>query len=164
LQHYYKDFVSELEEIINQSYPNDFPDFFYDSLSAFLPKMKTECEIILSILRSDQKNWQTEKRKKFNELMHLLIDCGAFRELPIEEERLMSRIRQGSGPYNRKDMFHIPFSQRQFSSSQRFSIPGNPCLYLSVFPGRKLWMGEMFELSWMESGMPKVFNGCLYKT
>ncbi len=165
LQQYYKDFLSDLEEIINHSYPNDVPDFFYNSLSAkFLPRIKSECEIILDILKLDQKNWQTEKRKKFNELMHLLIDCGAFRELHIQEESLMSRIRQGSGPYDRKDMFHIPFSQRQFSSSQRFSIPGNPCLYLSVFPGRKLWMGEMFELSWMESGMPKVFNGCLYKT
>lgn len=90
--------------------------------------------------------------------MHLYIDCSAFIELHIEKEILISRIRQGNGPYDRKDMFHIPFNQRQFSSSQRLSIPGNPCLYLSVFPGIKLWMGEMFELSWMENGMPKVFN------
>ena len=164
LRQYYNGFVKELEEVVNQNYPDDVPTFFNDSLSAkFLPTIKSECEIILNILELDQKNLQAEKRESFNELMDMLVECGAFRKLYIEEEGLMSRIRQGSELYDRKDMFHISFSQRQFSSSQRFSIPGNPCLYLSVFPGIKLRMGEMFELSWMESGMPKVFNACLYK-
>ena len=42
------------------------------------------------------------------------------------------RARVGSNkPYTKEQMFHLPFSKREFASTQRFSIPGLPCLYLS---------------------------------
>ncbi len=34
-------------------------------------------------------------------------------------------------PYSKCQMFHLPFSQREFANTQRFSVPGLPCLYLS---------------------------------
>lgn len=34
-------------------------------------------------------------------------------------------------PYSKGQLFHLPFSKREFASTQRFSIPGLPCLYLS---------------------------------
>lgn len=33
--------------------------------------------------------------------------------------------------FTKEQMFHLPFSKREFASTQRFSIPGLPCLYLS---------------------------------
>lgn len=32
--------------------------------------------------------------------------------------------------FHREDMFHIPFNKRGFVSTQRYSMPGLPCLYL----------------------------------
>jgi len=49
--------------------------------------------------------------------------------------------------YDRKDLFHIPFSSREYITSYRYSIAGFPCLYLASRP----------ELSWFECGMPKKF-------
>jgi hypothetical protein len=42
------------------------------------------------------------------------------------------RARIGTNkPYSKAQMFHLPFSLREFANTQRFSIPGLPCLYLS---------------------------------
>ena len=41
------------------------------------------------------------------------------------------RARIGSGKFNRNDMLHIPFNKRSKTSTERYSIPGVPCLYLS---------------------------------
>ncbi|MCR8636609.1 RES domain-containing protein [Paenibacillus radicis (ex Xue et al. 2023)] len=41
------------------------------------------------------------------------------------------RIRKDKFPLtNKKDLFHIPFEERTLVSTQRYSIPGFPCLYL----------------------------------
>ncbi|MFF2019744.1 hypothetical protein [Paenibacillus sp. NPDC058177] len=41
------------------------------------------------------------------------------------------RIRRDMTPLtNKKDLFHIPFEERTLVSTQRYSIPGFPCLYL----------------------------------
>ena len=55
------------------------------------------------------------------------------------------RIRTGSlTPYTRKHLFHIPFERRHIVATQRYSIPGLPCLYL----GSSLWA------CWEELGRP----------
>ncbi|WP_400260903.1 hypothetical protein ACFX5U_12535 [Sphingobacterium sp. SG20118] len=41
------------------------------------------------------------------------------------------RTRQGSFPFLKKEMFHIPFEKRNIVSTQRFSLPGLPSLYLA---------------------------------
>ncbi len=42
------------------------------------------------------------------------------------------RARIGNNkPYSKAQMFHLPLSLREFANTQRFSIPGLPCLYLS---------------------------------
>lgn len=55
------------------------------------------------------------------------------------------RIRTGSlAPYSREHLFHIPFELRHIVATQRYSIPGLPCLYL----GSSLWG------CWEELGRP----------
>lgn len=49
-----------------------------------------------------------------------------------------------------KDMFHIPFSKRGIVSTQRYSIPGYPCLYLS----------EKIFGCWKELGQPDL-DSCM---
>ena len=163
LSQYYDSILKELTDSAATVF-DDFPSFFYNDLSAkIIPKMKIQCDKILNILKLDQNHQHLEKRKQFADLMKLLKHDGALRELITERESLMVRIRQGNGPYDRKALFHIPYNKRQYVSSQRFNISGDPCLYLSVYPGSKLLANKMLELSWMESGMPKVFHFCLYE-
>jgi len=52
--------------------------------------------------------------------------------------------------YKGEEMLHIPFSKRSIVKSERFSIPGLPCLYL----------GTSSYVCWMEMGRPAdhMFN------
>lgn len=43
-----------------------------------------------------------------------------------------ARVSDKVEDYSAKDMIHIPFSKREKISSQRFSIPGLPCVYLGT--------------------------------
>jgi len=46
------------------------------------------------------------------------------------------------------ELFHIPMNQREIVASQRFSIPGYPCLYFS----------NSTYLCWLELGKPDIFK------
>ena len=60
------------------------------------------------------------------------------------------RARIGNSAFEKKDMLHIPFCNRELVSTQRFSIPGVPCLYL----------GTTSYICWLEMDKPQdsIFN------
>lgn len=49
---------------------------------------------------------------------------------PLSETGLYFRARYSERPLSAMEMFHLPFDQRERATTQRFSIPGFPCLYL----------------------------------
>lgn len=52
--------------------------------------------------------------------------------------------------FDKKNMFHIPFSMRYLASRQRYSLPGMPCLYL----------GGSLYVCWEEMGQPMFDSIC----
>ena len=50
-------------------------------------------------------------------------------------------------PLERKELFHIPFSKNYLIGTERYSMPGHPCLYLA----------SQAELAWYECGKPQKF-------
>lgn len=58
------------------------------------------------------------------------------------------KARTGETNFLRKDMLHIPFDKRGVISTQRFSIPGVPCIYL----------GTTSYVCWLEMGMPEDYK------
>ncbi|MGO4108708.1 hypothetical protein [Paenibacillus sp. YAF4_2] len=61
------------------------------------------------------------------------ISCyfDSFRLFNISEGPRLYRIRKNQSMLtNKKDLFHIPFEERTLVSTQRYSIPGFPCLYM----------------------------------
>jgi len=69
----------------------------------------------------------------------------AFHGLGWSDSRIMYRVRQcPDANLTREDLFHIPFEQRHKVNTQRYSIPGLPCLYLS---------GSVYTC-WAEMGKP----------
>ncbi len=64
-----------------------------------------------------------------------------------EHRKFLYRIRVGDGiGFSRSDLFHIPFEHREKIKTQRFSIPGFPCLYL----------GGSVYVCWEEMGRPDL--------
>ena len=50
-------------------------------------------------------------------------------------------------PLERKELFHIPFNKNYLIGTERYSMPGHPCLYLA----------SQAELAWYECGRPQKF-------
>jgi hypothetical protein len=76
---------------------------------------------------------------------HLLIKEGVTNISSIKEPEQFYRARVGSDVlFTREEMFHIPFEKRHIVSSQRYSLPGIPCLYLA----------NSTYLCWEELGKP----------
>lgn len=65
------------------------------------------------------------------------------------------KSRIGNSSFEKEDMLHIPFCNRELVSTQRFSIPGVPCLYL----------GTTSYVCWLEMDKPhdSEFNVSSFK-
>jgi hypothetical protein len=53
-----------------------------------------------------------------------------IRQYETDQSFFRMRIYRGNTPLEMKAMFHIPFEKRGLVNTQRYSIPGFPCLYL----------------------------------
>ena len=53
-----------------------------------------------------------------------------FVNMPEKHTLYRSRKKKDDRKYTNNELFHIPFSQRYKVSTQRYSFPGLPCLYL----------------------------------
>lgn len=61
-----------------------------------------------------------------------------------EVQFFRARLSENVIEFSANDMLHIPFNKRQIVKSERFSIPGLPCLYL----------GNSSYACWIEMGCP----------
>ena len=160
----FKGFYLDLNEIVANDYPDDFPSEFYNEmLSKYLPIISKECAMILDILKLDSQDNEATMLEKFDNLMWFLVNQNAFRVDTFYKGSLMARIRPKIESYERKNIFHIPFTLRECASEGRFSIPHNPCLYLSFYQGLKPHDYEMVKAAWIECGMPSKFTYCIYE-
>jgi hypothetical protein len=65
--------------------------------------------------------------------------------LAVNDMGYLYRVRKTTSPdLKKEELFHIPFDQRHKVATQRYSIPGLPCLYLS---------GSLY-VCWAEMGRP----------
>ena len=168
LNNYYKVFLTELKESFSLATNTDFPNSFYEKLEKTLfPQIKEQCKIILDITNLNPGYLRAQQYELFDKLMQLLIENDAFRFLTLKKGDIMVRTRSESSPFERpferKDLFHIPYDKREITSHQRFSDLGDSCLYLSIFPSLRYFADDMIDLSWKESGMPKIFYFSIFE-
>ena len=69
---------------------------------------------------------------------------GAYR---IEEYYRIREYKEPFFPLERKELFHIPHSKNYLVGTERYSMPGHPCLYLA----------SQAELAWYECGKLEKF-------
>lgn len=89
--------------------------------------------------------------QRFDEIMKLIDnEIKLLKTNPINADRLkvLYRMRIGDidSEFKRKDLSHIPFNLRHLVATQRYSIPGVPCLYL----------GSSLYVCWVELGRPDL--------
>jgi len=89
----------------------------------------------------------------FSSIQSALEQLDSNQLLPIQDTHPASfsssfyRVRvSDNANLKRKDLFHIPFELREKVSTQRYSIPGLPCLY----------MADSIFVCWEEMGRPSI--------
>ena len=106
----------------------------------------------ISIVKAIQEYLKGYPHKAYIELKSCLDDLKASGLLPIQEFKVSTgldeyyRVRVGQKSFDKKGLFHIPFHIREKVSTQRYSIPGLPCLYL----------GDSIYVCWEELNQPDI--------
>ena len=150
--------------------PSKYKEFrfhFYDTLNSYyklvekhkknlnltndkIKELKEIIEKIKDIIRNQYNGMHSTAFTSFNNLL------GIEEENDVVSRLIITRIPANSKSFyrmrkieNRKnvpyqEMFHIPFDKRGIITTQRYSTPGYPCLYL----------GESIYACWEELGRP----------
>lgn len=72
-----------------------------------------------------------ESINSINEWWNTVAQTGHFAYAPVREGYTYYRTRKkGTAIFREKDLFHVPFDLRGKVTTNRYSIPGYPCLYL----------------------------------
>ena len=115
-----------------------------------IKKLRDTIDKIKAILRSQYNGLHSTAFTSLNNLLgiddeHDVAERLIIKKIPANSKTFY-RIRKMENRKNvlYKEMFHIPFDKRGKISTQRYSFPGYPCLYL----------GESIYACWEELGRP----------
>jgi hypothetical protein len=138
-----------------KKYQNSFPEFLEETFQKFLStidqidegtitekikgckdSLKRFCDGIIQSTRTYYSGFPAKSYFEFENVMEITEDSlfpsksgGKYGTSPIEP---FYRARVGTNRlFERKDLFHVPFELREIVTTQRFSVPGLPCLYLA---------------------------------
>jgi hypothetical protein len=167
-----KDPIFELP--LNQPKTGNFKTFITKKLNLFLEKVnnlegdviheskayittdyvkRTQRKIVSSLITCVQKYYDGNPFEAYNKLdialqndYKNLYEILKHKEYVQDESFFRIRLSEKNYPYQKKEMFHIPFELRNKVSTQRFSIPGFPSLYI----------GRTIYICWEELNRPSI--------
>ena len=149
------EYLIKLKEVLDE-YRIKLKEIDFSAIDIYINenRVKRICEIIITAIEY-QLNGNTVKAISMVEKLFKEKDIGDDLFTCILEEseandftKQLYRGRVGEEIYNLSEMFHVPFNKRQYVATERYSIPGYPCLYLS---------GSIYG-SWLELNKPSINN------
>ncbi len=100
-----------------------------------LPTLKAFCNCLVQSVTSYYEGLPAKAYYEFEEAMNLIENNLSIKEETenmVGKSKPFYRARVGNSiQFSKGEMFHIPFHKREYATTNRFSIPGFPCLYLS---------------------------------
>jgi hypothetical protein len=123
-------------------------DDFFDDLPTDSKKIIHElCDKLIKVIKLYYQGMIGKAYAEFeNAVDGLNYPIKCTRETLFKSD-LLFRAREGDNKqYSLTEMFHLPFEKRNYASSQRFSMPGFPCLYLS----------NSAYVCWEETNRPQI--------
>lgn len=142
--HFYNKLDSYYDLVVDNKTTLGFDDNKVKELKDIVKKIK-------DILRNEYNGLHSTAFASLNNLLgiddeHDVASRLIIKRIPALSNKSFYRMRKMENrknvPY--KEMFHIPFDKRGIISTQRYSFPGYPCLYL----------GESIYACWEELGRP----------
>lgn len=143
----YESFKKSISDVLSKflakvelldDHPLDIPDVYIDT--TFIKSVQNK--FIKGLLKTIDLYYDGQPAKAYQNLNETLNselknfkEVLKIREYSLGESFYRMRLKKENFPLSRVEMFHIPFQFRSRVDSQRYSIPGYPCLYL----GRTLY-------------------------
>jgi hypothetical protein len=131
---------------------NKFNGNIKNGLTLNLKEIEKECSLILKALELYLNGFPSQA---FMEVKKCLTNLNKLELLEIQQgdygsgRNELYRIRTAANKSLKKEeLFHVPFQLREKVATQRYSIPGLPCLYLA----------DSTFVCWEELGRPDISN------
>ena len=127
-----KDFYATLYKHL-KNYREDIDNFYRDD-TELCEEVKTVCLGICAAVDCSFRGYPAEAYKRFEGVMGVLSKNPLLIDEKDVNKELLYRVVdvENAAVPNRQRIFHVPFSMRSKMSTQRYSIPGFPSLYLGT--------------------------------
>lgn len=156
----YKDsYLDDYDTIIRDGDIKGFSDDIYKNLYAQKNNNAISFDKIISAIKACQNSHYGDAETIVEELLSdvenelLITSINGVDCFNPSLFRVRAHINKPENEIGPKDLFHIPFGSRNLTSNERFSIAGQPCLYLSTY----------LNIAWKECGMPSSFYYSKYE-
>ena len=126
LKKLYKEFIQTIDSIDEGT--------ITERLKPNKQKLKKFCALIVKSSDTYFAGFPAKAYFEFEEAMSIIEDFLILKNIGTVFNELTPyyRARKGYGTeYQKREMFHVPFEEREKVTTQRFSVSGLPCLYLS---------------------------------
>lgn len=101
-------------------------------LQASLPSASSVCSYFgkISAAYTSWIKWEHDASQ--NLILDLLNQSDFSNKIYSKSKKVFFRARKSSELLSKEDLFHIPFNKRYLIGNQRYSVSGQPCLYLGL--------------------------------
>lgn len=152
LKSLYSSYVNDLKQALNPKLNILYGESICIKLNEKMDLIESLCEDIVGIyLLYDEGQQAKASIRAFNCFDSVKSDLmmrytGAWRK----EWYFRIRSFNDESPYSlvRKELYHVPYEKKEICSTERYSLPGYPCLYLAT----------QAELCWYECKKPEKFS------
>ncbi len=159
IRNYRDSYLADYDAVIRDGNIKGFSDETYRSLYAQKSSNAITFDKIIAAIKACQSSHYGDAENLVDEIMadserdHLITSINGVERFNPTLFRIRAHINKPQDKICPKDLFHIPFDSRQLTSNERFSIAGQPCLYLSTY----------LNIAWKECGMPSSFYYSKYE-
>ena len=151
------DYFPEYLKEIFSNYEDVLPEFIGETSNRLVKEDKRIKNLIRSLRESVRYFYEGFPKRAYDELSTAIksiedtLPVSPRSMIYMSKQTNLYRIRsvKGNYPLKKEDIFHVPYEKRDLVQSQRYSIPGMPCLYL----------GNSIFLCWEELNRPD-FDNC----
>lgn len=120
-------------------------------VSELLKDIEKNSELLIDVLELYNNGRIKNASEKAFEVFNKMKPKLMYRYSSVQYNEIYYRIRkideENIFSLERRELFHIPNDCKHLVGTERYSMPGHPCLYLASQP----------ELCWYECGMPDKF-------
>ena len=143
-------FTEKFSNMIAMRRFRGFSDSFYDSILKLFPEIKKVFDAICKILDEYDNSDFASAQHEFDSMMDKLLPYLFVKPIYWNQGKnrfFRIRVSPDEKLKKPKDLFHVPYKKRYLVGNERYSLAGQPCLYLST---------ELY-IAWQECGYPHSF-------